>query len=38
MYREALGRKAPRSEEDEEYLRMQEGKDITRGHYFRGIL
>ena len=38
MYRDALGRKAPRSEEDEEYLRMQEGKDITRGHYFRGIL
>lgn len=38
LYRDALGRKAPRSEEDEEYLRMQEGKDITRGHYFRGIL
>lgn len=38
MYRDALGRKAPRSEEDEEYLRMQEGKDITRGHYCRGIL
>ena len=38
MYRHAMDRKAPLKEEDEQYLRLQEGNDITRGHYFRGIL
>ena len=38
MYRKAMDRKAPLKEEDEQHLRLQEGKDITRGHYFRGIL
>ena len=33
-----MDRKAPLKEEDEQYLRLQEGNDITRGHYFRGIL
>jgi len=31
-------RKSPVKEDDEQYLRTQEGNDITRGHYFRGIL
>ena len=38
MYRNAMLRKSPVKEDDEQYLRMQEGNDITRGHYFRGIL
>ena len=38
MYRTAMQQKSPIKEEDEQYLRMQEGNDITRGHYFRGIL
>ena len=38
MYRAAMRHKGPLREEDEQYLRMQEGNDITRGHYFRGIL
>ena len=38
MYRKAMAYKTPLKEEDEQYLRMQEGNDITRGHYFRGIL
>ena len=38
MYRHAMDRKVPLKEEDEQYLRLQEGNDITRGHYFRGIL
>ena len=37
-YRTAIHMKAPLREEDEQYLRMQEGDNITRGHYFRGIL
>lgn len=38
MYRNAIQHKVPLTEEDEQCLRMQEGHDITRGHYFRGIL
>ena len=38
IYRTALHIKSPFRDEDEEYLRAQEGKDITRGHYFRGVL
>ena len=38
MYRAAMQHKGSIRDEDEQYLRMQEGNDITRGHYFRGIL
>ena len=38
MYRAAMRHKGSLREEDEQYLCMQEGNDITRGHYFRGIL
>ena len=38
MYHTAMQQKSPIKEEDEQYLRMLEGNDITRGHYFRGIL
>ena len=37
-YRTAMQLAVPLREEDEQYLRMQEDGDITRGHYFRGIL
>lgn len=38
MYRSAIQRKSAYGGEDEQYLRTQEGNDMTRGHYFRGIL
>ena len=38
MYRAAMQHKGSLRDEDEQYLRMQEGNNITRGHYFRGIL
>ncbi|WP_313990347.1 DUF3656 domain-containing protein [uncultured Selenomonas sp.] len=38
VYRAAMRLRLPLSESDEQNLRMQEGDDITRGHYFRGVL
>ena len=37
-YRDAMKLSLPLTEEEEKRLQMQEGNDITRGHYFRGIL
>lgn len=37
-YVKAMSIKAPLTKEQENYFRKQEGKDITRGHYYRGVL
>lgn len=37
-YKNAVRRPVPVKEEDERFLREQEGECITRGHYFRGVL
>ena len=37
-YRTAIQMRVPFEKKDEQYLHMQEGDDVTRGHYFRGIL
>ena len=37
-YMDAMKLSLPLTEEEEKRLQMQEGNDITRGHYFRGIL
>ena len=37
-YRRAMSLPFPLSEQAQEELRLAEGNNVTRGHYFRGVL